>query len=101
MCRSSWQRGRRLESAGRAAPVRLDPDPTQHSQRGALVTKTPQHDATDTYFGVSLILTASILVPGLVAMFLTDDFWLIVAAMAVGAFVGLVIQARIDKRSRR
>lgn len=45
-----------------------------------------------------MILMAAIVVPGLVAMFLTDDFWLILATMAVGAFVGLVIKARMDKR---
>ncbi len=63
------------------------------------MTKTPRnHDAAATFFGAPMILVAAIVVPGLVAMFLTDDFWLIVATMAVGAFVGLVIQARMDKR---
>lgn len=55
----------------------------------------------DTYFGAPMILMAAIFLPGLVAMFLTDDVWLIVATMAMGAFVGLVVQARIDQRSRR
>jgi hypothetical protein len=56
---------------------------------------------SDTFFGAPMILMASIVVPGLVAMFLTDDVWLIVATMAVGAFVGLVVRARMDERPRR
>jgi hypothetical protein len=64
------------------------------------VTKTPRnHDAT-TFFGASMILMAAIVGFGLVAMFLTDDFWLIVATMVVGSFVGLAIQARMDKHRR-
>ena len=63
------------------------------------MTKTPHdRDTTETFFGASVLLMAAILVPGLVAMFLTDDVWLIVATMAVGAFVGLVVQAGMDKR---
>jgi type III secretory pathway component EscT len=65
------------------------------------VTKTPpHHDATTTFFGASMILMAAIIGPGLIAMFLTDDFWLILATMAVGAFVGLVIRARMDQPPR-
>lgn len=65
------------------------------------MTKTPpHHDATTTFFGASMILVAAIVGPGLVAMFLTDDFWLIVATMVVGSFVGLAINARMDKHRR-
>jgi hypothetical protein len=65
------------------------------------VTKTPHDpDATTTFFGASIILVAAIVGPGLVAMFLTDDFWLIVATMVVGSFVGLAIHARMDKDRR-
>ncbi|WP_286690036.1 MULTISPECIES: hypothetical protein [unclassified Aeromicrobium] len=65
------------------------------------MTKTPpHHDATTTFFGASMILMAAIIGPGLIAMFLTDDFWLILATMAVGAFVGLVIRARMDQPPR-
>ena len=65
------------------------------------MTKTPRnHEGAATFFGAPMILVAAIVVPGLVAMFLTDDFWLILATMAVGAFVGLVIRARMDRPPR-
>lgn len=65
------------------------------------MTKTTHHaNAADTFFGASVVVMAAILVPGLVAMFLTDDFWLIVATMVVGAFIGLVLKARMERPPR-
>lgn len=54
-----------------------------------------------TYFGAPLVVLVSILVFGLIALFLTDDFWVILGVMAVGAFPGLTIQAGLERSHTR